>query len=498
MKTFVYISLLLSQGLVTSVLAGFDDQVPPLPQPNDVSGTVNGCSDAILAHDTNGDGVIRRDEYLSFVNNVADLLCLPPRPILDLELQTVFVSIACLCQQREGNDETCCFGNDAGMFQEGAASVVGRTEDQQSYLRAACLLTQAVLGPEQCVVPTATLGPAAGIPIGMLPPFVPPPSEPNNLLWLLLLLLLLLCCICCCCYRRDKNEEEQYEITVEEQKIIEGPDDPPTDRGIGPMEPDPEQALSSPPEDPLKDGPPAPFPGPPLDNDPEDPPFSAGDEFDEGGDAPRPGPDMPPPMAAGAPGMGEAETDEEDEENIGRKMGANPDDDEEEDGYRKFGGQGMLPNKPPPEGIVLRHIERETQEPGEMEYPEREINEFKYKRTDSGQILDHYVPDGGVYDPQRPPRKPVEMPKPKYERKKKPEPVYIDPRKERTQMGLGDGEVWNALAGWEEQMEKGGGVEKIDWVIHSALTVFAGAEETGDLEKEGSSEEEVSDDEDSA
>lgn len=41
-----------------------------------------------------------------------------------------------------------------------------------------------------------------------------------------------------------------------------------------------------------------------------------------------------------------------------------------------------------------------------------------------------------------------------------------------------------------------GHVEKIDWVIHSALTVFAGAEETGELEKEGSSEEEVTDDED--
>lgn len=40
-----------------------------------------------------------------------------------------------------------------------------------------------------------------------------------------------------------------------------------------------------------------------------------------------------------------------------------------------------------------------------------------------------------------------------------------------------------------------GNVEKIDWVIHSALTVFADAEDTGELEKEGSSEEEVSDDE---
>lgn len=40
-----------------------------------------------------------------------------------------------------------------------------------------------------------------------------------------------------------------------------------------------------------------------------------------------------------------------------------------------------------------------------------------------------------------------------------------------------------------------GGVEKIDWVIHSALTVFADAEDTGAIEEEASSEEEVSDDE---
>ena len=166
MKTFsasLCTTFFLSQGL-TSVLAGYADQVPPLPQPNDVSGTVNGCSSAVLAHDDDGDGAIRRGEYLDFVNNIADLLCLPPRPILDLELQSVFVSISCLCQEREGNDISCCFGESAGLFLDGAGSVVERTEDEQSYLRAACLLTQAVLGPEICQVPTATLNPGTVAP----------------------------------------------------------------------------------------------------------------------------------------------------------------------------------------------------------------------------------------------------------------------------------------------------------------------------------------------
>ena len=136
------------------VLAGFTDQQPAAPQSNDISGTVNGCANAILENDDDGDGAIRRGEFLDFVNTLADLLCLPPRPSLDLELQSVFVSIACLCQEREGNEIDCCFGESAGLFVDGAESstVVStkRSEEDESYLQAACLLTQAVLGPEQC------------------------------------------------------------------------------------------------------------------------------------------------------------------------------------------------------------------------------------------------------------------------------------------------------------------------------------------------------------
>ncbi|CAB9524406.1 expressed unknown protein [Seminavis robusta] len=519
MRSTILYSIVIASQSIAPILAGFSDQLPPKPQPNDIPGTVNGCANAILEHDLDGDGAIRRNEYRQFVNNVADLLCIPPRPELDLELQTVFVSIACLCQELPGNDASCCFGENAGLFDGGASQVAGRTAEQTSYLRAACLLTQAILGPEQCKLPPATLAPGAVTAPFFVTPAPPiPPAGPNNLLWLLLLLLLpLLCCICCCCWRKDKEVEEEYEVTVKEETIVQGPEDPIEDRNIPPQpEDDIEQGLAPPvdtptndeginpmpmpllaeprelhDEPPLQDSPPEPAP---LPMEPEEPmePFSAGDE--DGGDdnAPKPGVPIPP---MGAPGMGEAEDDEEDEENIGRKLGANPDDDEEEDGGRRFGGQGMLPNPPGAEGVVLRHVEREPNEKGEYEYPERNIQEFKYKTEDEGQVLDHYVPDGGVYDPQRPPREPVIMPTPKYERKPPPEPVFIDPRKQRLQMALGDGEVWDALGDWEEEEEKHGNVEKIDWVIHSALTVFAGAEETGDLEKEASSEEDVSDDE---
>lgn len=129
------------------------------------------------------------------------------------------------------------------------------------------------------------------------------------------------------------------------------------------------------------------LPPPPF-AEPGPDPFSGGDEFDSDGDAPRPGPDMPP--SAGAPGMREDEDDEEDEENIGRKMGANPDDDESEDGGRRFGGQGMLPMPPEPEGVILRHIEREYEDPGEYDYPERTIGEFRNRIEDYEEVLDQW------------------------------------------------------------------------------------------------------------
>ena len=155
MKWFLRLLFLLPQIIKMGVvLAGFGDQQPAASQPNDISGTVNGCANAILQNDDDGDGAIRRGEFLDFVNTLADLLCLPPRPSLDLELQSVFVSIACLCQEREGNEIDCCVGENVGLLVGGADSstVVSpkRTEEDESYLRAACLLTQAVLGPEQC------------------------------------------------------------------------------------------------------------------------------------------------------------------------------------------------------------------------------------------------------------------------------------------------------------------------------------------------------------
>ena len=95
--------------------------------------SLSGCANALLSNDLDGDGMIKRNEYLGFVNEIAELMCVPPRPVLDLELQTVFLSIACLCEDIEGMGGECCFGSDAGIYSEGAEDPdARRTQEEES------------------------------------------------------------------------------------------------------------------------------------------------------------------------------------------------------------------------------------------------------------------------------------------------------------------------------------------------------------------------------
>ena len=56
---------------------GFVTAHPPPPQANDIFGTVNGCASALIEMDDNQDGIVKRGEYLDFVNLLADFLCIP-------------------------------------------------------------------------------------------------------------------------------------------------------------------------------------------------------------------------------------------------------------------------------------------------------------------------------------------------------------------------------------------------------------------------------------
>jgi len=423
-------TLLLSLGVVPQTTA-----IPPPPQKNDIFGTVNGCTSALIEMDDNQDGRLSRGEYLDFVNLLADFLCLPERPILDLEIQTVFYSIACLCQEREGFDSSCCFGGDAGIYTKGAADAVTRTEEDASYLRAACLLTQAILGPQQCEISPQTLSPGAvTIDISRfraVPGTEGLSDEEQVWLWLGLLLALLLCCVLVCCQCRPRKDEEEEEIItkvdtkviVEELPVLveEAPPSP------GPVEPY-EVAYSVPP--------------PQTSFEPK--------EFPSAG-APAILP-VPTPFVAPPPPPDDSS---EESDNIGRKLGVDIDDDEEGSFSRKFKGQGMLPMLPVPAGIRLRHVEVEKEEPSEIEYPEREFYEYKeIPDEDSVQEFEPYIPDCGVHDPKRPVKPPVVFNPPKYVRPVKKEPELFDPRKMRKQMGYGDGEVWDALVAHEEEREQ--------------------------------------------
>ena len=406
-------------GLVTAV--------PPPPQANDIFGTVNGCASALVEMDDNQDGIIKRGEYLDFVNLLADFLCIPRRPILDLEIQTVFYSISCLCQEREGFGPECCFGSDAGIFTKGAADAITRTEDEDSYLRAACLLTQSILGPQQCSLDPRTLSPGAiSVAVDRLRAVAG--SEDglsDTALGFIIagaLLLALLCCVLlfCACIKREEEEEEEIiikeEIIIENAKVVEEPD-----------------AI--------------PAPGP-LYNDEEAPSIPPSQHTS------REPKNLAPVAMGGAILRSVPAADDEsveEKENTGRKSGATMDDDEEEDHGRRFGGQGMLPLPPAPEGVRLRHVERESDSEEEFIYPEREFHEEKFKREDSGQILPHEEIDSGVNIPTRPVAPAVVFNHPKYQRPVKKEPEPYDPRKMRKQLGYGDGEVWAALAVHEEQ-----------------------------------------------
>jgi hypothetical protein len=430
--------------LLTTFLLRIADARPPPPQANDVFGTVFGCASGLIEMDDNGDGMVKRNEYLDFVNLIAAFLCIPPRPALDLELQTVFFSIACLCQEREGFSEDCCYGTDAAIFTDGAADAITRTEDQDAYLRAACLLTQAVLGPQQCTYAPRTIAPdAATLIISRSAPTEEDDGLSDAALWGIIfgiIALLLLCCLllfCCCCKKKEEEEEETKEeveaVPLEEDDLEKA-----------------EKSASVPPPPPV-----IPVPLIPAEDDVEETEKSASvppvPTVIPTPPAPAPAPHpviIPAPILRSVPPPKEEEVEEADEFKSRKKEEASGE--EEEDGGRRFGGEGYVPTAGELQGIRLRHVEKEKPLEGEYEYPQREIEEHKLKREDSGQILDHYEPDGGVFIPERAKKAPVVMNLPKYERKKVVK-ESVDRRKARRQLGMGDGEVWDALAAHDER-----------------------------------------------
>jgi hypothetical protein len=407
-----------------------------------------GCFSDLITADRNGDGLIKSDEYLGFIQKYAeDRKCIK-NPVLSLQQRIAFNTISCFCRGEEGSNVDCCLGANAEIRTGGALNPTTRTASQQGYLTSACRITDETLGPNEC--PPSDCGRDRAI----LPPlpeiFIAPaarsPDDDGGLskeaLWGILaaaLLLLILCCCCVCVLRRKKAKE----IEEEDEEVIAGKGTP------GATDSDPEQSS---PTSVLNDSAYLPY------FDPSLLALPLGDDEDEG-------------RKRGGGGVNE----DEDEEEARKRRGGGPlSAVEEEAAKKRYGG----PRLPPPEKEDPQHKLRpvppkDPEEDPEWDQPGRPMDYPKEKDPMSPGEFEHYDPDGGVYDPRRPGKDPVEF-NPQWERGEPEEPDDRDTRKHRIQSGLGEGEVWDQLDTSEStHATVGGGLGDVfDWVIQSALGVL--------------------------
>lgn len=403
-----------------------------------------GCFSDLITADVNGDGVVKSSEYLGFIQEYGKRKCIE-NPVLTWQQRIAFNNIACQCRSELGSTPDCCLAENAQIRTTGALNP-SRTGEQSAYLTSACRLTDATLPPYACPPRDDA---REGAPLPPLPPvFLPPvPAAaaadrglPREAMWAiiavaaLLLLMLLLCCCVCAAKKKKEVEEEEIEETETLGKGLPGDVD--------------EEAPSSPvPEQYVPVAPLVAAASIPMAREPE--------------------PKMEEIIE-------EEEEESEDEEEGRKRTGGGPlGEEDEEEGMKRFGGGRFPPPEKEDPGFKLRPIEIEKEEDPNWDHPGRPVEEPKSKTEDEGQVFEPYIPDGGVYIPERPPKDPVEY-DPQWERGEKEEPDDIDKRKHRIQSGLGEAAVWDQLDAHDTDGATGGGggLDAFDWVIQSALGVL--------------------------
>ena len=189
------------------------------------------CFRNIANADKNGDGVLKKNEYLGFIQEYSMEQKCRENPVLTFDQALAFNQIACSCSSIPGAASDCCVGGNAEMLTAGAGSR-SRTGTQNAYLISACRVTDETLDPPICdpVDADRDRGPLPGQP-GV---FAIPPSPrtaggddgfPDWAIWTIIAaiaLLLLMCCCCMCVYRRKKEKQEEEE----EEEIIVGKGEP--------------------------------------------------------------------------------------------------------------------------------------------------------------------------------------------------------------------------------------------------------------------------------
>jgi hypothetical protein len=411
-----------------------------------------GCYSDLNKADRNGDGFVKQNEYLNFIQEYGKRICFSTDK-LTLQQSATFNTLACICRQQEGENSDCCIGKNAQIPTDGAlVPIADQTPSQKNYLTSVCKLTDATI-EGQCppAVRERDVPPEA---------LVSAPSDNNALMWGLIAgaiaLALLLCC-CCCVWRRKRMKEVEEE--EEETKIEEG--------------------LASKNLPPQETAPPVPL-GPHLLRktgiDPVNGP--------RGIDVDDPESALPGGPGSGASGAAVAVDDDGDEEARKRRGGGLVPPDDEEAGLRI----PTAPRLPPPDEPEkapreLRPIPPKESENDEWDHPGRDINFPKDKDEMSAGEVDHYEPDGGVNLPRREGKDPLSWKK-DWNRQKPEDPDEVDLRKHRIQTGLGEGEVWDKLGQDETEMSKQAPTGDVfDWVVQSALGVLDKSDEAGHLKK---------------
>jgi hypothetical protein len=385
-----------------------------------------GCFSDLALADRNGDGVVKSNEYLGFIQEYSKRKCIT-NPSLTLQQRIAFNTIACGCRAEEGSSPNCCLGSNAEIRTAGALNP-SRSGAQNGYLTSACRITDETLPGPQCppaddvrdkgpippvIIPLAAAGGGGGL------------SKPALFSIIAAALLLMLLCCCCVCVFRKRRQKQLEE---EENQAMAG-------KGL------------------------------------------PGDLVEEqapvGGAEPRGVPDSV--ALGGSPTNNEQSEVSEYDEDARKNRGGGPLGDEDEEDGRKRYGAGRLP---PPEtekpGWKLRPVPPvDPEEDPDWDQPGRNIDYPKDKDDMSAGKVDHYEPDGGVYIPEREGKQSRDL-NLHWERGTPQEPDEVDKRKHRIQSGLGEGEVWNQLDGDEEidTRSKAPMGDVFDWVVQSALGVL--------------------------
>lgn len=399
-----------------------------------------GCYSDLAKADRNGDGYVKQNEYLNFIQEYGKRICFST-DALTLQQSATFNTLACICRSQEGTSEDCCLGDYAQIPTAGALLPENKqTPGQKNYLTSVCKLTDATIDGqcppvkyERGVPPAALIAEPAG------------PSD--GLMWGLIAaavaLLLLLCC-CCCIWKRQKmrqiEEEEQEQIQeVQNSKI-------------------PLQELEQAPVE---------IPGPHLlrktriDPETRDSDMEEG-KSNEGG------------RGIGASGAANAEDSDDEEEVRKRRGGGNLPGSEDNEAMRIPVAPRLPPPEPtPPPPVALNPVPGKELEEDEWDQPGRNIEFPKDSDEMSAGEVPHYEPDGGVNLPDREGKAPLNWKK-DWNRPKPEEPDEVDLRKHRIQSGLGQGEVWNKLDADETETSRNAAPkgDVFDWVVQSALGVL--------------------------